>query len=328
MQVTNPDYDLVIDRLHLYYDMHLATFGIDKDRNLIIQFPIFVQPYTQQPLILYQLQTVPVSILDQNDKAQSYMLLQSRKPYITLNSKTYIALRQQELRTCKRIGYEFYCEELFVVKHKTSYSCESAIYFNLDTDIIKENCDFKFHYNKTDIIPTVLDVGDEIILANWPNNRHIICNTNNDIPVKIPSHLYVLVNRSVLCNCGIEADNHYLLESLAACDNNISKLTMYFTINTAFTNYLEMFPNLTDSLQTPLIKDRTMYEQTLPIALTVSKFDGSLLHVSMDLKGFMDCYTKRKEIFDLQERHDSTFNTNKNFFSNSHILEFSCLLLL
>ena len=39
--ITNPDYDLVIDRLHLYYDMPLMTFGTDKDRNLIIQFPIY-----------------------------------------------------------------------------------------------------------------------------------------------------------------------------------------------------------------------------------------------------------------------------------------------
>ena len=30
LQTTNPDYDLVIDRLHLYYDMPLVTFGIDK----------------------------------------------------------------------------------------------------------------------------------------------------------------------------------------------------------------------------------------------------------------------------------------------------------
>ena len=165
--------------------MPLVTFGIDKDRNLIIQFPIFVQPYTQQPLILYQLETVPVPILDKNDEAQSYTLLQPRKPYITFNSETYIALRQQELRTGKRIGYEFYCKELFIVKHKTSYRCESAIYFNLDTDIIKENCDFSFYYNKIDIIPTVLDGGDEIILANWPNDKHIISTINNDIPVKI-----------------------------------------------------------------------------------------------------------------------------------------------
>ena len=60
----------------------------------------------------------------------------------------------------------------------------------------------------------VLDGGNEITLANWPDDKHIICNINNDIPVKIPSHPYVLVNRCVLCNCGIQAENNFLLESL------------------------------------------------------------------------------------------------------------------
>ena len=133
------------------------------------------------------------------------MHLQVNKPYIALNSETYISIRQQELRICKRIAYEFHCKELFVVKHKSRYSCESKIYFNLDAETIKENCKLKFYYNKADITPTVLDGGNEIILANWPNNKHIICNINNDIPVKISNHPYVLVNRSVLCNCGIEA---------------------------------------------------------------------------------------------------------------------------
>ena len=72
LQITNPDYDLVLDRLHLYYDMELVTFGIDKDMNLVIQFPVFIQPYTQKPLILYQLETAPVPILDRNTKVQSY----------------------------------------------------------------------------------------------------------------------------------------------------------------------------------------------------------------------------------------------------------------
>ena len=89
---TNPDYDLVIDKLHLYYDMQLVTFGIDKNKNLYIQFPLFIQPYTQQPLILYQLETVPVPIIDQNTHAHSYTHLQVKKPYIALNSETYISL--------------------------------------------------------------------------------------------------------------------------------------------------------------------------------------------------------------------------------------------
>ena len=144
LEISNPDYSLVLDRLHLYYDMQLITFSIDKDMNLVVQFPVFIQPYTQRPLVLYQLETVPVPILDRNNEAQSYKHLQVRKPYIALNSETYISLRHQELRSCKRVGWEFYCEELFVVKHKSSYSCESAIYFNLTTDIIKNNCNFDF----------------------------------------------------------------------------------------------------------------------------------------------------------------------------------------
>ena len=47
-----------------------------------------------------------------------------------------------------------------------SYSCENAIYFNLMTDIIKNNCDFYFYFNKTDVTSTVLDGGDEIVLVN------------------------------------------------------------------------------------------------------------------------------------------------------------------
>ena len=150
LQTSNPDYELVIDRLHLYYNMQLVTFGIDKDILLYI-FAVFIQPYTQQPLILYQLETVPVPIIDQNTQAQSYTHLQVEKPYIALNSETYISILQQELRTCKRTSYEFYHKELFVVKHKSRYSRESVIYFNFNAETIK-NYKFKFYY-KTEITP-------------------------------------------------------------------------------------------------------------------------------------------------------------------------------
>ena len=37
------------------------------------------------------------------------------------------------------------------------------------------------------------------------------------MPVNIPSHPYVLLDRNILCNCDIEAKSNFLLESLAAC---------------------------------------------------------------------------------------------------------------
>ena len=179
------------------------------------------------------------------------------------------------------------------------------IYFNWDAETIKENCQFKFCYTTIDITPTVLDGGNEIILANWSNDKHIICNINNNIPVRMPSHPYVLVNRSVLCNCSIETEYHFLLKSLAVYENANSKLTMYFTVNTAFVNYLDKFSNLTESLEFPVIKNRTMFEQILPISLNISKFDPTLLTASSDLKEFINSYPNHKEVFDLQERHDN-----------------------
>ena len=64
IQITNPDYDIIMKRLHLYYGMKLVIFGINKERDLIVQFPIFIQPYMQQQLVLYQIEMVPDPIID------------------------------------------------------------------------------------------------------------------------------------------------------------------------------------------------------------------------------------------------------------------------
>ena len=77
--------------------MKLVTFGIDDKRNLIFQFPVFVHPHSQQHLMLYQLETVPVPIIDRNENVQSYTHLQVTKPYIALNSETYIFIKNSRI---------------------------------------------------------------------------------------------------------------------------------------------------------------------------------------------------------------------------------------
>ena len=97
----------------------------------------------------------------------------------------------------------------------------------MGSDVSKENGNFVYYFNKADIKPAVLDGRNETILANWPN-KHFEYNINNDIPVRIPSFPHVLLNRSVLCNCEVKAENHFLLESLPTCQETQSKLIMYF----------------------------------------------------------------------------------------------------
>ena len=45
----------------------------------------------------------------------------------------------------------FIVRNFFVVKHKIKYSSESAIYVDLDAEIIKENCEFQYYFNATEV---------------------------------------------------------------------------------------------------------------------------------------------------------------------------------
>ena len=97
----------------------------------------------------------------------------------------------------------------------------------------------------------------------------------------------------------------------------------------AFANYLNILSNLTNPFQ--LIKDRTTYEQPLPISLSIPNFDSSLQHAPTNLKNFMRDYANNKEIFYLKERLVSTVeslnNSDKNFFSNNYIVDIYVYIL-
>ena len=104
---------------------------------------------------------------------------------------------------------------------------------------------------------------------------------------------------------------------------------MYYTVNTAFVNYLDQFPSLTESLEFLIIRNKTTFEQILPISLNISKFDPTLLTASNNLKEFIHRYANNKENLDLQERHDSVeleLNTNKISFLTIMSYTFFCSL--
>ena len=94
---------------------------------------------------------------------------------------------------------------------------------------------------------------------NWHDDKNIICNVNNDISVKIPSHLYVLVNtqKCIMQLLIISKKNNFLLEFLAAYYNAESKLLMYFIVNITFVNYLD---SLTETLEFPILLNWTTHE--------------------------------------------------------------------
>ena len=109
---------------------------------------------------------------------------------------------------------------------------------------------------------------------------------------------------------------------------------MDFTVNLAFTNYLDMFQNLTDSLT--LIRDKTYYDQPLPIHLNIPHYDSSLHNRPTKLKDFLhnyiNTYNNDEEIFHLQQRHAHTHRSlpYKIFFLNKivNIFTFTSSIIL
>ena len=206
-----------------------------------------------------------------------------------------------------------------MVKIKSKYSYASTLYFEFNKQTIRENCIFDYYFNKTDVKPPILDGGYEIVLANWSSFKRIVCSIHNNIPIEIPSHQYVLLNRTVLCNCIIEAENNFLLESIAACnpDSTNVDLEMYFMTNTAFLNYFE---GLIDTLKVPILQNITMQEHILPISLESDDFDKEVLAAPEMLRELVENYKRKKLNFDKQhEKLDPVEDLGKETSIFNHL---------
>ena len=152
-----PDYVLGAIHISHYRDMKMLTFAIDQqNHSLIVTFLAFIKNYKQPPLSLYEVETVPVPILDKNVKANSYSQVRIEKSYIAAGTDYYIQLSISELLMCK---------------HKSRHSCVSAMFYNLGPATITKNCKFDYYYNTT-IPPVILDGGRDVLLANFMDLNH------------------------------------------------------------------------------------------------------------------------------------------------------------
>ena len=122
-----------------------------------------------------------------------------------------------------------------------------------------------------------------------------MCSHNNNIPINIPGHPYVLMNQSILCNCDIEAESNFLLESLAACEGSETKtdLEMHFTINLAFVNY---FDDMIEELGIPLSQNWMTQKQILTLSLETFEINPNLLNAPK-LSKIWPSNTETKRIF-------------------------------
>ena len=295
-----PDYVLAAKHVSHYRDMKMVTFSVDQQaHSLILTFLAFIKNYKQPPLSLYEVKTVPVPIIDKNVKADSYSQVRIEKSYIAAGTDYYIQLRISELLMCKNIRYIYYCEELFVIKHKSRHSCVSAIFYNLGPATVTKNCRFDYYYNKT-VPPVILDGGRDVLLANFHGPRSLKCSSvNGGLAKPAPENTYAVVNREFLCDCQLDLEHASVLRQLSSCSkSSSSKMHMKFTINLAF---WEMFkkrsPNSASNIQPQYAEEAQTFSVEL-YDLQIGKLDQTI-----DLERFMETMdTNGQKISTVEER--------------------------
>ena len=185
---------------------------------------------------------------------------------------------------CKSIGYIYFCEELFVVKHKSKHSCASAIFYELGPPHVIKNCRFYYMYNET-VPPVILDGGKDILLANFQGPRSLKCTSiNGGLAKPAPEHTYAVVDREFLCNCQLDLEHTSVLRQLSSCNKEkSSKLVMQFHVNIAFWELLRKRSPQTAELVQPKFTD---HRQIFDVRL----FEGKprWLDQPTDLEAFME----------------------------------------
>ena len=270
---SHPDYVLALTHVTDYYDMPLVTFGRDSEDRLVVCFPIFLKEFHRSPMTLYQIETVKVPILDLNKEADSYTEVQTNKPYLATNNEHYIQLVLPELRMCKQIRHTHFCEELFLIKHKSKHSCESALYYNQSKDVIQDHCTFNYFYNIS-VMPSVLDGGSEIVLANFKNKKNLVCVYDQELAKPLPVFEYSLVNRSILCYCHIQIGYTTIPQTISDC-NATAMPPFQYTVNLGFWNELYTLYNSTENM---ISWNISTVENPLPMALRQYSKDPTFVH--------------------------------------------------
>ena len=172
-------------------------------------------------------------------------------------------------------------------------------------------------------MPSVLGGGPQILLANMLTPKRLICTNASDMACPVPSHDYVLVKRSMLCNCDMESGLTYLLNSIAFCDSASTDYTMSFTLNLAFLhmiqdlwlgNFSQLSPTITQeellfllSLSSNAEFCRQDNNVSYPVVLMHEPQSLSDLHPSLRARGVAP--PDRKPLFPFGPRQAYPMNT-------------------
>ena len=236
-------FELAFNHTYQFYAEPMVIFTNMHDQ-LLVNVPILLRFATQKPLNLYLIDTVPMPFDTETleGKNNECTFINNSYPYMALNEHNYIPLTETQLRMCDKMGSTYYCQNSYVLCQRTQHTCESAIYYKMDTKMISKHCQVKFAAN-IEFSPKVLDAGETMVLFNLPRPWILLCGQEKR-PTEIEIATYKVVDRKEFCECSLTAGSFQLDETLVKCTPEINSeadghFKSYFAINKIIFDYLQ-----------------------------------------------------------------------------------------
>ncbi len=215
----------------------------------------------------------------------------------------------EDIHICTTIRNEHYCESTFVMHDSNHHTCESAIYYNMATDIIKDLCQFQFSIEKQPQ-PAILDTGTSMLVANIPTPWKYDCTHDRRPPQSGTKDSYFMVAKSSLCLCSIIADPYVISQSITNCDSyqtttgqlRVQNLSLTYMVNQAAMLYYPALAENLDLTKDVLLKTPLDIQFKIPSIMETPN-ENVLHHVDIGaakLQDIMPLIKKQRDIWKSQ----------------------------
>ena len=99
------------------------------------------------------------------------------------------------------------------------------------------------HMHDAKVAPSILDGGNNLLLANFHGPRSLTCVTKDGGLAKpTPEYMYTVVTRNFLCNCQLYLKYASILTQISACGEKTHyDMTLIFTVNLVFWQLLKQY---------------------------------------------------------------------------------------
>jgi len=237
-------------------------------KGILLQLALPIHRVNSQAYRLYSTKSIHVPVntehITEHDNAD-YTKIQLSHDYIAVSPRSYILLRESDLKQCSRYSETFYCGQSMLQIDIQTKSCLSNLYYDSDPESITELCDIEYFPAPFQPKPSIIDAGQNVLLANLKSPFVKLC-SSDAMARSITASRYFFVTHDSLCACSLTAANAYVGQRISHCpERPQEKLTFKYVFNSAaMTIFKEIQP-------LPQLNFTNFY--SLPLNITLPKLD-------------------------------------------------------